>query len=174
MNEFEQLLQRWANFYVSMSQASAALIGLLFVVITIVAERRPNDIGKIRVYLTPTVIYFASVLVVAELLVIPNNTRLSATICVCVVSLLGLVYSGSLFVARDKKKSYYEKQDLILHAVFPFATYCLLVSGGCLLSYGAQRGLTLVAAGLLSMLILAIRNSWAVVTDVVSSRPSVH
>src|SRR5580658_11142544 len=77
MNELEPLLQRWANFYVSMSQASAALIGLLFVVITIVVERRPNDTAKIRVYLTPTVIYFASVLVAAELLIIPNHTRLT-------------------------------------------------------------------------------------------------
>ena len=171
MNEIELLLQRWANFYVSMSQASAALIGLLFVVITIVVERRPNDIAKIRVYLTPTVVYFASVLVVAELLIIPNHTRLTSTLCICLVGVAGLVYSGSLFVGQGKKKSYYEQQDLIPYAVFPFAIYGLFVLGGSLLLYNTQRGFTLIAAGMLLLLTLAIRNSWAVVTDVVATRP---
>ena len=91
MNEVDLLLQRWANFYVSMSQASAALIGLLFVAITIAAERRPDDIAKIRVYLTPTFVYFASILVVAELLIIPNHTRLTATLSICLVGVIGLV-----------------------------------------------------------------------------------
>jgi hypothetical protein len=174
MNELDLLLQRWANFYVSMSQASAALIGLLFVVITIVVERRPNGIDKIRVYLTPTVVYFASVLVVAELLIIPDHTRLTATLCICLVGVVGLVYSGSLFVGRGKKKSYYEQHDLFPHAIFPFATYGLLVLGGCLLLNDTQRGLTFVAASMLSLLTLAIRNSWAVVTDVVSTHPGGH
>jgi hypothetical protein len=34
--------------------------------------------------------------------------------------------------------------------------------------HAPQRGLTLVAAGMLSLLALAIRNSWAIVVDVVA------
>ena len=34
--------------------------------------------------------------------------------------------------------------------------------------HAPQRGLTLVAAGMLSLLALAIRNSWAIVVDIVS------
>ena len=174
MNEVDLLLQRWANFYVSMSQASAALIGLLFVVITLVVERRPNDIAKIRIYLTPTVIYFVSILIAAELLIIPNHTRLTTALCICVTGVAGLVYTGSLFVGRGKRKRYYEKEDLMHHAVYPFATYGLLVVGGCLFLYYTHRGLVFAAAGMLCLLTLAIRNSWAVVTDVVSTRPSGH
>jgi hypothetical protein len=37
MNE----LERWANFYLLMAAAAATLIGLLFVVITLAAERMP-------------------------------------------------------------------------------------------------------------------------------------
>jgi hypothetical protein len=55
MNE----LERWANFYLLMSAAAATLIGLLFVVITLGAERIVEDgAAKIRMYLTPTVLYF--------------------------------------------------------------------------------------------------------------------
>ena len=59
MNE----LQRWANFYLLISAAAATLIGLLFAVITFGAERIVEDrTARIRMYLTPTVLDFASVL----------------------------------------------------------------------------------------------------------------
>ena len=54
MNE----LDRWANFYLLMAAAAATLLGLMFVVITVAAERRQGDAAKIPIYLTPTVIYF--------------------------------------------------------------------------------------------------------------------
>jgi hypothetical protein len=44
-------LDRWANFYLIASAAAATLIGLLFVVIILAAERRPDEAGKIRLYL---------------------------------------------------------------------------------------------------------------------------
>jgi hypothetical protein len=40
MNELGLLLGRWANFYLITSAAAATLIGLLFVIITLAAERR--------------------------------------------------------------------------------------------------------------------------------------
>lgn len=90
MNEAEPLLERWANFYLLMAAAAATLIGLLFVVITLAAERMPlKDTPKIRVYLTPTVVYFASVLAVAALLTFPNHTRLTATLCICLAGVVG-------------------------------------------------------------------------------------
>ena len=171
MNELEPMLTRWANFYVSMAQAGAALIGLLFVVITIATDRRSNDIAKIRVYLTPTVIYFATVLGISELLTIPSHTRLTAALCICLVGVVGFAYSGSLFVRRGGRMSYYEKHDLIPHAVLPFASFGLLVLGGASLLHGPEHGIAFVAAGILSLLLIGIRNSWAIVVDVVSTRP---
>ena len=172
MNELEPLLERWANFYLITSAAAATLIGLLFVVITLAAERRVADTAKIHIYLTPTIVYYASVLGVAALLTFPNHTRLTATLCICLVGVVGLVYSGSFFIGRGVKKSYYERRDLILYAVFPFAAYGLFVLGGVLLLHHPQRGLTLVAVGMLSLLAVAIRNSWAIAVGVVSTRPS--
>jgi len=176
MNELELLLERWANFYLITSAAAATLIGLLFVVITLAAERKVEgveDTAKIRVYLTPTVVYFASVLGVAALLSFPNHTRLTATLCICLVGVAGLVYSGSILIGGDKK-SYVDRHDLIPHASLPFMAYGLLVLGGVLLLYDTQRGLTFVAVGMLSLLTIAIRNSWAIAIGVVSTRPGRH
>ena len=97
-------LEQWANFFVSMSQAGAALIGLLFVVITVAADRRPNDIPKIHVYLTPTVVCFASILGIGELATIPTQTRLSAMACICGVGLLGAIYSVFLCIRQRRHK----------------------------------------------------------------------
>ena len=88
MNE----LERWANFYLLVAAAAATLIGLLFVVITLAAERRVSETSKIPIYLTPTVIYFASVLFLAALLCFPSQTRLTANFCICLMGVVGLVY----------------------------------------------------------------------------------
>jgi hypothetical protein len=171
MNE----LERWADFYLLMAEAAAALIGLLFVVITLGAERKLADAAnKIAIYLTPTAVYFASVLFLAALLTFPNHTRLTATLCTCLVGVVGLVYSASLVIRRGIKKSYDELRDLTSYAGVPFAAYALLVLGGVLFLHDPQRGLTLVAAGMLSLLAVAIRNSWAIAIDVASTSPDRH
>jgi hypothetical protein len=174
MNELDLLLERWANFYLITSAAAATLIGLLFVVITLAAERMPlEETAKIRIYLTPTVVYFASVLGTAALLTFPNHTPFTATLCICLAGVAGLVYSGFSLIG-DAQKSYYERRDLIPFAVLPFAAYGLLVWGGVLLLHHPQRGLTLVAVGMLSLLTLGIRNSWAIAIGIVSTRPRRH
>ena len=171
MNGIQPLLERWSNFYLLTSAAAAQLIGLLFVVITLGAERRrQGDAAKISTYLTPTVIYFASVLGVAALLICPNHTRLTATLCICLAGFVGLLYSGTKLIGGDKK-SFVERRDRVPYGILPFGAYVLLVLGGVLLLHNPQRGLTLVAVGMLSLLAVAIRNSWAIAIDVVSTPP---
>jgi hypothetical protein len=174
MNDLELLLGRWANFYIVTSAAAATLIGLLFVVITLVIDRGLEDTAQIRAYLTPTVVYFASVLIVAALLTFPNHTPLTATLCLCVSGIVGLVYSGFLLIARRRRTIYFELSDLVHYAGLPVAAYGLLVLGGILMLHDAQRGLTFVAVGMLSLLTIAIRNSWAIAVGLVSTRPGRH
>jgi hypothetical protein len=69
----------WGNFYVIASAAAATLLGLLFVVITLAAERGRKDRPTIGTYLTPAVIYFSSVLLMSAILTGLNQTRLRQT-----------------------------------------------------------------------------------------------
>jgi len=154
-----------------MSAAAATLLGLMFVVITLAAERRSGDVAQIPVYLTPTILYFASVLYLAALLTIPNHTPLTASLCTCLGGVAGLVYSASLLFGRGGKKNYSGLQEWIDYTVVPIAAYGLYVFGGVLFFDAPQRGLTLVAAGMLSLLAVAIRNSWAIAIDVISTPP---
>ena len=129
-----------------------------------------DDTAKIHMYLTPTVVYFASVLFLAALLTFPTHTRLTATLCICLAGVVGLVYSGTSLIGGGDKKSFEERQDLISYAIVPFVAYGLLVVGAVLLLHHPQRGLTFVAVGMLTLLTLGVRNSWAIAVDV-STRP---
>ena len=167
----ELQLERWANFYVVTSAAGATLLGLLFVVITFAAERGRGETSAIRIYLTPAVIYFSSVLLTSALLTVPNQTPLTAVICICLEGIAGLGYSASLAIRRGAGSAFYEQRsDLFPYVVFPFAAYALIVAGGLLLLRSTRVGLDLVAAGMLVLLAIAIRNSWAIAITIVSSQ----
>jgi hypothetical protein len=86
------------------------------------------------------------------------------------MGVVGLVFSGDFLAGRGRKKIYYEPSDLIHYAGFPFAAYGLVVLGRVLLLHDAQRGLTTVAVGMLLLLTIAIRNSWAIAIGFVSTR----
>ena len=172
MAAHEMRLEQWANFFVVTSAAAATLLGLLFVVITLAAERGSGeDAPKIRIYLTPVVIYFASVLLLSTLLTVPNQTRLSALICICLEGVAGVGYAGSLAMRRGTGSAFYQvRADIFPYVVIPFAGYALMIAGGLLMLSEPQIGLDLVAGGMLILLGIAIRNSWAIAVTVVSSR----
>jgi hypothetical protein len=177
MSEIQLALERWASFYVTMSAAAATLIGLLFVVIALAGGGSVKDasegMAKIRVYLTPTIIYFASVLFVAALLIFPNHSRLTAGSCIAIAGVAGLLYSGWFLVGGDKR-SYYKRLDRVPYAVLPFAVYGVLGWGGVMLLRDMMGGLTLAAIGMLLLLAVGIRNSWAIAIAIVSSTPPGH
>jgi hypothetical protein len=163
-------LERWANFLVITSTAAATSIGLLFVVITLAADRRPGEVAKIRLYLTPTAVKLGVVLCLAAMLTFPDQSRSTATMCMVLTGAVGVLYSASLLIqgGRKKRERFYETSDVAMYVVCPAAAYALLVAGGVVLGDAVKRGLTLAAAGMLTLLALALRNSWAIVVDIVT------
>jgi hypothetical protein len=108
---------------------------------------------------------------ISALLTVPNQTRFTALICICLVGTVGLVYSGWLAIRRDAGSPLYEsRSDLFPYAVFPFVAFSLVVAGGLLMVRMFQTGLDLVAAGILVLLGVGIRNSWSIAITIVSSR----
>ena len=164
-------LDRWANFYVITSTAAATLVGLLFVVITLAAERAPaSQAGKIRLYLTPTVVYLASVLYFAAALAFPTQSRLSTAICCCLGGAAGVVYPLSMLFHSGGASRFYERADVFYYVVSPAAAYALVIVGGAMLMQTPQRGLTVVAVGVFAFIVIGLRNAWAIVVDLVARR----
>jgi len=160
-------LQQWSSFFSITSAASATLLGLLFVVITIAPGVGRHLASKSRVHLTPAVIYLTSVLIMSAVLTIPNHTPLSAFICISIMCVFGLLYIGSLAVLRSQL--YQGGFERYRYAGVPLLAYAVLLSGGVALRRGGQVGLDLVAAGMVILLNAAIQNSWSIAISILSS-----
>src|SRR5436309_14142322 len=65
----------WENFYVIIGSSAAALIGLQFVVIALVADSRTQSTSReIAAFGTPTILHFSAVLLLAAILSAPWQT----------------------------------------------------------------------------------------------------
>jgi hypothetical protein len=77
-------LAGWANFFVIVGSAAGALIGLQFVVITLVATM-PHAPGQEQAggaYATPTIVHFGSVLLLSAVLSAPWHGVVGASVIV--------------------------------------------------------------------------------------------
>src|ERR1700751_2517719 len=68
-------LARWDNFYVIVGSAAGALIGLQFVVLTLIADRPPAGAEQAgAAFGSPTIVHFGTVLFLSALLHAPWQT----------------------------------------------------------------------------------------------------
>lgn len=104
----------------------------------------------------------------SAVLAIPTQTRRSAVIGIFVMASGGLFYSGSLATLRGE--SYEKFSHRFRYAVVPFLGYVILFGGGILLRQYGAVGLDVIAAGMLTLINLAIRNTWAIAVAMVESQ----
>src|SRR5215470_13801707 len=86
-------LAAWDSFYVIVGSAAGALIGLQFVVLTLIAARPPipaADAGA--AFATPTIVHFGAALLLSALLRVPWPTITFAAVPLGLVGVSGAVY----------------------------------------------------------------------------------
>ncbi len=65
-------LSNWSSFYTLTGSCAGGLIGLQFVVITLIADKRiAADETSSAAFLTPTIVHFSSVLLLSLLVIMP-------------------------------------------------------------------------------------------------------
>jgi hypothetical protein len=121
-------LDRWDSFYVIVGSAAGALIGLQFVVITLIAERPPMRAAEAgSAFATPTIVYFSTTLLLAALQRIPWPSIHLAAILWGLVGLGGVAYA--VIVARRMRvQTAYrpEFEDWCFHLLLPSGAYAML------------------------------------------------
>jgi hypothetical protein len=103
MSESAGVLSSWESFYVIVGSSGGALIGLQFVVITLIAGRRNlATAGALAAFGTPTVVHLAGALLVSAIMSAPWTSLgiLSIVLSACGVG--GLAYSA--IVARRARR----------------------------------------------------------------------
>ena len=81
----------WENFYVIVGSSAGALIGLQFVVMTLVAERSMPSPETTDAFATPSVIHFGVVLLLSALLSAPWHGIVTVALLWGSVGLSGIV-----------------------------------------------------------------------------------
>jgi hypothetical protein len=157
----------WENFYVIIGSSAGALIGLQFVVITLVAALPIHD-GAAQAssaFATPNVVHFGSALLLSAILCAPWHRAGMVAALWGLVGLSGSIYS--LVVARRMKtQSSYrpELEDWLFHAVLPFVAYATLFIAALAARSRLRPALFAVAAAVLLLLFIGIHNAWDAVT----------
>src|SRR5205807_2620451 len=91
-----QALRDWQNFYILVGGAAAALAGLMFVAISLGSRLiTQEDIPALRVFASPTLIHFISVLATSAVVLIPIVTRASLGVVLLLAGVVGLVWTLS-------------------------------------------------------------------------------
>ena len=156
------LLDAWDSFYVIVGSAAGALIGLQFVVMTLMAERPSARVAEANAaFGTPTVVHFAAALLVSVLLRAPWPSMNYAAVACGAVGVGGLVYA--LIVARRMRvQSAYapDLEDWLCHAITPLVAYAGLIGSAFWAASHTAAALFGIGGGALLLLFVGIHNAW--------------
>ena len=155
-------LAGWDSFYVIVGSAAGALMGLQFVVMTLIAERPPLRAAEAgAAFATPTIVHFGGALFLSALLRVPWQ---AITPAAALWGFIGL--SGSAYVAivtrRVRVQTTYKPgfEDWLFHALLPLAAYAILAFSALAASSHTREALFGVGAATLLLLFVGIHNAW--------------
>ena len=160
-------LAGWENFYVIAGSSAGALIGLQFVVMTLIASR-PLVRGQGEAgaaFATPTIVHFCAVLLLAGIETAPWGEMGAVSVFWGALGVSGMAYE--IIVARRMRaQTLYAPvfEDWLFHVLLPFAAYAALAAS----AFGARSSAGwppfLVAAAAMLLLFVGIHNAWDAVT----------
>src|SRR4030095_1001663 len=174
MEEARSQLAAWETFFFLIGSSAAALTGLQFVVIALIAERgRRATPGEIEAFATPTIVHFVGVLLVSAILSAPWHGLLPVAVILGACGVAGVAYIF-IVIRRARRLSTYRLvgEDWRWHVVFPLISYVLLVVSAIFLHDHAHRALFAIGAAGLLLLFIGLHNTWDTVTYITIELPA--
>jgi len=160
-------LSGWENFYVIVGSSAGALIGLQFVVITLIADfpvlKDAERAGS--AFATPTIVHFGAVLLVAAISCAPWPGIGPAAAVLGVLGLCGFAYTA-IVTRRTRRQTAYRPvfEDWLFHVLLPFVAYATLAVASFAARSETRPALFGIAAAALLLLFIGIHNAWDAVT----------
>ncbi len=168
------VLSSWGSFYGMTGASVAALIGLMFVVITLVTgrERLRGSHEGTAAFSTPTVVHFGAALLVSAILSAPWRWLLPPSILLTLVGLAGVGYVLRVAFRIKRMPSYdADVEDWVSHTLLPLIAYGVMVGGAVTLSLFAAEALFALGGAVVLMIFIGIHNAWDIVTYIAIDQP---
>ena len=161
------MFEGWGEFYLLAGSAAAVLIGLIFVVVTLMQDRpRSSVLAGSRLYMGPIVLNVSFVLVLSAAALTPGITPAQIAVVCIVVAIWGFLrgiqsITGISGLGGDDKPHW---SDVWCYGVIPAVLHLCLAAVAVAFRGewpGAGLGLAAVVTGIL---LISIRNEWDLVT----------
>ena len=158
----------WENFFYLIGSAAGALIGIMFIVITLTAGHEPRRVSRgAPVYVTPIVFHFAVVLVVSATSEVPGLILPAVAVLLGASAIAGLAYS-TLTTIRLCRKGWEDPipgwSDKCFYGFLPTTIYVALLGAAGAVWMAERKAAFAVAGLMLGLLLLGIRNAWDLAT----------
>ena len=172
-------LHDWQNFYLLAGGASATLVGLMFVAISLGSGLyAPEHLPSLARALSPTFIHFVYVLVTAIVALAPTITATVLGVLLVFVGLGSLGYTVSRLPSSREayRKREIDQTDLLWYILLPSVVYVLYCDAGIGLLKAGLRGerpshaLDLLASASILLVVIGVRNAWDLVVWMVLRR----
>jgi hypothetical protein len=155
-------LAAWDGFYAIVGSAAGALIGLQFVVMTLIAERPRKGMEEAgAAFATPTIVHFGAALLLSALLRAPWPTITIAAALWGLMGVSGVAYAV-IVTRRMRKQAVYQPdfEDWLFHIGLPLAAYVILALSPFAAPSHTRESLFGVGAAALLLLFTGIHNAW--------------
>jgi hypothetical protein len=161
------MFEGWENFYLIVGPSAGALIGLMFVVVTLTAgrDRDQVEMGK-HLYSSPIVWHLGVVLLLSGAAVAPGmGPRLFGTLSAG-LALLGLAMAtrSAVGIIRRRYTGADSIFDMWWYGIIPGISYVGLGAAAVSVLVGASWSADAVAAALMALLLVSIHAEWDLVT----------
>jgi hypothetical protein len=160
-------LAGWQNFYVIVGSSAGALIGLQFVVLSLITDRRlaRTDADAGSAFATPQIVHFVAVLGLSGILAAPWDAVTAPAVLLGLAGLSGIVFT-IVVTRRMRTQSAYRPQfeDWVFHVVLPLVAYTLLAGSACAAPFRLRDALFGVGTAAMLLLFAGIHNAWDAVT----------
>lgn len=166
------LLAQWESFYVMIGSSAGVLTGLMFIVLTLVADssvaRSPDSINAFG---TPNVIHFVAVLFLAAILSAPWHRLKDPAHLIGLLAIAGVIYVV-VVLRRMRRQSGYKPvlEDWVWHLFLPLTAYVVLFVTAAGASHDQEWALFGVGGVCLLLLSVGVHNAWDTVAYIVASR----
>jgi hypothetical protein len=170
MTDMTSARSAWESFYMIIGSSGGALIGLQFVVISLLSDRRNRTRSQaLDAFSTPTVVHLTAALVVSAIMSAPWPSVTALSVAIAATAAMGLAYAF-VVVWRTWHQNVYEPvwEDWLWYAALPCLSYAALAAAA-LLRIAGTPSLFMIGASALALLLIGIHNAWDTVTHVVVS-----
>jgi hypothetical protein len=150
----------WHDFYVLLGTASAALVALLFVAVSVGASLiGPDRSTATRTFMSPVVFHYSSILLLSLIALIPDLTPAALAFAIALLAVIGMAYTTVVMVGLARA-SISDAADRLGYGLLPLAAYLGMLASAGLTFVETPLSPDIVAGSLLLLLAVNVRNAW--------------